>query len=135
MKESAKIEFRKSNKSEVDQAVPLIYSSGPDAFEYVFKNTRVVATDFLKYAFVREGGEFSFRNHYSLYLNDQMIGIGSVFNAKEAGRFTLHDAFKILRFYKFHSFPTLKNGIKIERIIRLPHKNEIVLAHLAIESD
>ena len=60
------IELKPSKKEEVEVAVPLIYSSGPPTFEYVFKNKQVVAPDFLKYAFVREGGEFSYQNHYSL---------------------------------------------------------------------
>ena len=57
-----KTKLQKSTPSEVDKAVPLIYSSGPDAFEYVFKNNHVDAKDFLKYAFVTSGGEFSYKN-------------------------------------------------------------------------
>lgn len=34
------LELRPSKKEEVAQAVPLIYSSGPPSFEYVFKMIR-----------------------------------------------------------------------------------------------
>ena len=30
------IKFRQARISDIDAAVPLIYSSGPDAFEYIF---------------------------------------------------------------------------------------------------
>lgn len=126
------IELRPSKKEEVAIAVPLIYSSGPPSFEYVFKNKQVAAQDFLRYAFVREGGEFSFQNHHSLYQDGQMVGIGSAFNAKEASGFTVADALKIFRFYGFKSFPTIKSGLKIEQLIKLPKGNEIALAHLGI---
>jgi len=106
------IELRPSKKEEVAQAVPLIYSSGPPSFEYVFKNDRVVAQDFLRYAFVRAGGEFSYQNHYSLYWEDKMVGIGSVFDAKQASGFTLTDAMNIFRFYKFDSLGPVKSGLK-----------------------
>ena len=127
------IELRPSKKEEVAQAVPLIYSSGPPSFEYVFKNDRVVAQDFLRYAFVREGGEFSYQNHYSLYWEDKMVGIGSVFDAKQASGFTFADAMNIFRFYKFGSLGPVKSGLKVEKLILLPTKQEIAIAHLGIE--
>ena len=126
------IELKKSNPKEVAIAAQLIYSSGPDAFEYVFKNKQVTAVDFLKHAFVREGGEFSFDNHHSLYVGGKMVGIGSVFNAKQAGTFTKADAFNILRFYKWKSPAVLRHGFQVEAMIKLPKKQEIVLAHLGV---
>ena len=126
------IELRPSKKEEVEVAIPLIYSSGPDAFEYVFKNKQVNAQAFLRHAFVRQGGEFSYQNHYSLYQNGQMVGVGSAFNAKEASAFTVADALNIFRFYGFKSFPTIKSGLKIEKLIKLPEGDEIALAHLGI---
>ena len=129
---SKNIELKKSQASEVAIAVPLIYSSGPDAFEFVFKNSQVSAKDFLSFAFVQAGGEFSFDNHYSLYVDGKMVGIGSVFNAKRADTFTKFDALKILRFYQFRSLPILKNGLQVEKIIKLPKQQEIVLGHLGI---
>lgn len=129
------IELRPSKKEEVDLAVPLIYSSGPPTFEYVFKNKEVAAQVFLKYAFVREGGEFSYQNHHSLYLDGQMVGVGSAFNAKEASGFTVADALNIFRFYGFKSFSAIKPGLKVEKMIKLPKGNEIALAHLGIASE
>ena len=127
------LELRPSKKEEVNQAVPLIYSSGPPSFEYVFKNDKVTAQDFLRYAFVREGGEFSYQNHYSLYWEDKMVGIGSVFDAQQAGGFTVADAMNIFRFYKFGSLGPVQSGLKIEKLILLPKKKEIAIAHLGVE--
>ena len=129
------IRLRPSKKEEVDQAVPLIYSSGPPTFEYVFKNTKVEAQDFLRYAFVREGGEFSYQNHYSLYDKEQMVGVGSVFNTKQASSFTVADALNIFRFYKFSSFGAIKSGLQVEQLILLPKKEEIVIGHLGVEPE
>lgn len=127
------MELRPSKKEEVAQAVPLIYSSGPPTFEYVFKNDKVGAIDFLNHVFVREGGEFSYQNHYSLYDEGKMVGIGSVFSSKESTKFTVADALNIFRFYQFGSFGIVKRGLQVESIIKLPIKKELVLAHLAIE--
>ena len=127
------IELHPSKPTEVAIAVPLIYSSGPDAFEFVFKNSKVSAIDFLKYAFVKEGGEFSYDNHYSLYQGDNMVGIGSVFDTKKAATFTKYDGLNILKFYGLKSLGTIRRGLQVEPIIQLPKTNEIVIAHLGIQ--
>ena len=121
-----------SKPTEVEQAVPLIYSSGPDAFDYVFKNSRVNATDFLKYAFVWRGGEFSYENHYSLYFDDQMVGIGGVYDARQASKFVISEARNIMGFYKLRCPAVIKHGLQVERIIKLPVKKEITIGHLGI---
>lgn len=129
------ISLRKSQPSERALATSLIYSSGPPSFEFVFKNKKSSAIDFLNYAFTREGGEFSYDNHYSLYLNDEMVGIGSAFGAKRGQAFTLYEARNILRFYKLNCAPVIFHGLQIEGLIKLPKKNEVALAHLAIKPE
>lgn len=129
------VELRKSTPQEVDLAVPLIYASGPDAFEYVFKNDKVGAQDFLKHAFVKEGGEFSYQNHYSLYQDRVMVGVGSIFDAKEASTFMASDIKRILEFYKFNSLGIGRRGLQVEKIIKHPIREEVALAHLSITPD
>ena len=71
--------------------------------------------------------------HYSMYQNNEMIGIGSVFNAKEAGAFTVADALNIFRFYGLKSFAAIKSGLKVEKLIKLPENHEIAIGHLGIK--
>ena len=120
---------------DVDQAVPLIYASGPPSFEYVFQNDTYKAQDFLKFAFVKPGGEFSFDNHYALYDGEELVGVGAVFSKARAASFTVKDALDIVRFYGFGFLARAINGLKVETMIKLPKKNEIVLGHLGIKEN
>lgn len=126
------IALHKSTHLEVDLAVPLIYASGPDAFEYVFKNDKIGAQDFLRHAYVKTGGEFSFQNHYSLYLDDDMVGIGSVYGSKTASGFMRADIKNIFRFYKLGGLSVCRRGLQVEKMIKYPVEKEVTLAHLAI---
>ncbi len=126
------IKFRKCTPNDVEKAVPLIFSSGPTAFSYVFQNDQNHATDFLKYAFQRKGGEFSFDNHYALMLEDELVGIGSIFSGKRANGFTPKDFLNIVSFYKHKSLPVLFKGFRTEQVIQLPKSDEICIAHLGI---
>lgn len=127
------IKLRQCTPDDLEQAIPLIYSSGPDAFEYVFKNDRVTAQDFLRYAFCRKGGTFSYDNHHALIENEKLLGIGAVYAHTQVNAFTLKDASSILQFYKHRAFPIVVRGLRTEQIILPPQKNEILLANLGVD--
>ena len=51
------IEIRAARPEDVETAVPLIFSSGPDTFNYVFSHrTHTNAEGFLRRTFVKETG-------------------------------------------------------------------------------
>ena len=135
MEISPLIKFRSCKPSDVNDAVPLIYSSGPTSFDYVFKDNKSNSEDFLSYAFVTKGGEFSFDNHIGMIYNEEFIGIGSSFSAAAGMSFLVYDPIKIIKHYKLRSIRTMAKGLKVEQVIKLPKGNEIVLAHIAIKED
>lgn len=126
------ISFRKCLPSDVLDAIPLIYASGPDAFNYVFKNDNFDALGFLHYAFTSKGGEFSYDNHYVMIKSNSIIGIGTTFDYKEAKKFARFDGFKIIKYYGLRSPSVLSRGLKVEKIIKHPQVGEIIIAHIAI---
>lgn len=127
-----RITFRPCIPEDVHEAIPLIFESGPLAFDYVFKNKRVASTDFLKFAFQRKGGEFSFDNHIALLVNKKLVGIGAVFSGEKSNDFMFRDFINIVRFYKMGAWVVVARGLRIEQIIRPPQKHEVCLAHIAI---
>jgi len=114
-------------------AVPLIYASGPAAFDFVFKNEQQTALDFLHFAFTRKGGEFSYDNHYALWGEGQLVAVGAVFGNRKASTFTMNEVINMISFYGWKSLPRGLNGLKIETMILLPKKNEITLGHLGVQ--
>lgn len=129
------IKLRPSTPKDLEQAIPLMYSSGPDVFEYVFKNEQVNALDFLRYAFPIKGGEFAYDNHYALCQDDEIVGMGAIYSAKRASSFLLKDILKIIRFYKWKALPVLIKGLRVEQIMKPPKKNEIAIAYLGINPE
>lgn len=126
------IAFRTCVPEDVEKAVPLIYSSGPSAFDYVFKTNSITSHDFLKYAFQREGGEFSFDNHSAVVVHESLVGVGAIFTSTRAKKFMFKDFLNIVRFYRFGAFGVLIRGLRIEQILRPPNKNEVYLGHLGV---
>lgn len=130
-----KLSFRPAKPEDVAVAVPLIYSSGPPSFEYVFKvSEEKDAQSFLRYAFVRPGCEFSYTNHICVLDDSQnVIAIGSTFGSKEVNSFTFTAIKFIFSNYGIRKgIQTILRGLEVEKIIPPPKGNTQVLAHLAV---
>ncbi len=133
MSHDSDIHFRPCIADDVEQAVPLILSSGPDAFRYVFQNKHHSPGEFLHYAFVRKGGEFGYGNHYALLQQDRIVGIGSIFDGSKAQGFMVKDFFNIINFYGLSCFGVVARGLRAERIIPPPRSSEVCIGHLGID--
>ncbi len=130
------IHFRPATSADVNEAVPLIYSSGPDAFEYIFKDLKKGnAEQFLRFAFQKKGGELGYGNHVCATINGKVVGIGAIWSGKKSLRFMLSDIQKIIAFYGiFKCIAVLLRGLKLEMLIHPPKKKEFALGHLGIDA-
>jgi hypothetical protein len=94
------VTFRPATAADTEVAVPLLYSSGPDVFDYVFAHPRRgSALDFLGHAFPNGAGEFGHRNHTVVLMDGRIVGIGAAFGARRAYRSALGTGRQILTFY------------------------------------
>ncbi|HEY0262635.1 MAG TPA: hypothetical protein VGB95_06385, partial [Chitinophagales bacterium] len=118
--------FSPSQKHEVAEIVPLIYSAGPEAFDYVFTTSKQKALDFLTYAFPREGGEFGYRNHITVKSGNEIIGTGSVFCGNESLKFTVDALKAIVGFYKWQAVGVIIRGLRTEAVLMPPIGSEFV---------
>ena len=113
--------------------VPLIFSSGPDAFNYVFSHrTKTNAQGFLEKAFVREDSDFSYRNHICGTLDGQIVASGAAFSTTE-----MLSALKcIFGVYGLvHGIRVCKRGLEIERILPPPHGDMQYIAHIGVDPE
>jgi len=129
--------FRAATPGDANAAVPLIYSSGPAAFDYVFSHDRPGrALEFLRAAFVAGGGEFGFRNHVVAVLGGRVVAAGAAWDGRAALGFTAVAAAQILRFYgPLGAWGVIVRGLRIERVIRPPRPDEYYIAHLGVREE
>lgn len=136
--EIAIVEFqlRPACPEDAPLAVPLIYSSGPVAFDVVFADDQYPsALEFLQYAFRLPGGEFGYTNHTVVTHQEQVIGIGACFSAKASVAFMIAVIPQIIRFYGIlRGIRVIRKGLKVEQLFQLPPANNNYLAHLAVAS-
>ncbi|HEX7340557.1 MAG TPA: N-acetyltransferase [Rhodanobacteraceae bacterium] len=113
-------------------AVPLICSSGPAAFDYVFARGGGDATAFLRRAFVDGAGEFGWRNHVVAEYAGQVVAAGSGFGKADTRGFTVAAARQIARHFGVRAVGVIACGLRTERLIRPPVADEFYLGHLGV---
>lgn len=131
------LSFRPARPDDVFWAVPLIYSSGPAAFNYIFQHQQKgTALDFLRAAFTRPDGEFSYSNHTVVEQDGRFVGIGAAFSGDKNLAFTFAAAKVIFRFYGgLAAWPVIVKGLQAESVIQPPSSQELILAHLGVAAD
>ena len=115
------LSFRPARPEDVDAAVPLIYSSGPDAFDYAFARPgRNSAQDFLRHAFVQGGGQFGWRQHTVGELDGRVVAVGTVFGGEANLGYLLAASRQIFGFFGLGAAAVIRRGLQLERIICPP---------------
>ncbi|HET7268162.1 MAG TPA: N-acetyltransferase [Oleiagrimonas sp.] len=124
--------IRPACETDAEAAVPLIYSSGPAAFDYVFARAGADARAFLARAFVDGAGEFGHRNHVVGELDGKVVAAGAGFGYADTRSFTLAAARQILRHYGWRAGGPIVRGLRTERLIHPPTRGEFYLGHLGV---
>ena len=133
----AALTFRSAMPADVADAVPLIYSSGPSAFDYVFDiGTPLGAQEFLRFAYLRGGGEFGWQAHRVAEINGRVAAAGAAFDGRAVLRFTIAGALQILRFYgPIRAWGVMIRGLRTETVIRQPRAEEYYLCHVGVREE
>lgn len=130
------LQFRPATPADVNEAIPLIYASGPDVCEYIFKDLKKGSAEkFLHYAFQKSGGETSYTNHICATIGGKVVGIGAIWSGKDNLKFMLREIRNIFGFYGFfRGIGVLIRGLKSEFLMPPPKSNEYTLGHLGIDA-
>ena len=130
---SQEIQFRPANSQDAKTIAPLVYSSGPSAFDYIFShNTSLSALQFLEKTLQRPGGEFGFRNHRVAELDNEVVGVATSFTGKDSLSFMLVAIGQILRHYGPGAPGVMRRGLQVESMIVPPGREEFCIAHVGV---
>lgn len=127
--------IRHARPTDAEAAVPLMHSSGPEAFDYVFCARKAgEAHEFLDYAFKSGGGQFGCRNHLVACIGNKVVGIGACFGNES--RFTFADGRLIFKFFGArHAAGVISRGLKTGTVMPPPLDWEWMIAHLAVSNE
>ncbi len=128
------ITFRTACAEDVETAAGLIYSAGPEAFEFCFTSGDQTATSFLKSRFPKGDGFFGWRTHTVATIDGIVVGILATYSGREYHRLTLQTTMAILKFYRFISLPgVIRRSLKLSSLMPPPAKNVHYISNFAVD--
>ncbi len=130
-----KLTFRQAKIDDIDKAVPLIYSSGPASWEYVFgSNRKGSAINFLKFAFRKGYSQFGANNHIVGTIDGQVVACATYFSKNVQIKYLIQNLICILQYFPISEiFSVMIRGLKIEHVIKPPKKNSHCIAHVGVD--
>lgn len=120
--------IRSAVKKDSEQIIPLIYSSGPAAFDYVF-NTPIA---FLKKSYNKGRSQFGYQNHHVATLDEHVIASIACFDREQARVLQLGCILDMLKFYKWQFIANAIRGLRFETLIPKPKKLSLYIAHVGV---
>ena len=129
-----KIEFRPCRTDDAESAVPLIISSGPAAFDYIFADSGPEQTArFVARAFRDDGMELGYSAHTAMLLEGRLAAIGALWHAGNALPFMLAGVHQIYRHYgPLAGTRVVVRGLRMETVVKPPRKGVAYLGHFGV---
>ena len=114
------IEFRACTPADAELAVPLIISSGPAAFNYIFADTALEQMPhFVRRAFQDDGMELGHSVHTAMLLDGRLSAVGALWHAGQALPFMAAGVHQIYRHYgPLAGTRVVMRGLRMETVVK-----------------
>lgn len=116
--------------------VELMYSAGPELYDFIYKTAKHHAQDFIQFEFESGQGFCGYRNVTVALVDNKIVATGCFFDGKVYPKLTLGTLKNMIRFYgPLNIWPILLRLRHIESVMQQPKKSELYLSNFGVEPD
>ena len=130
----ANIKIRPARAEDVDAAVPLIYSSGPVVWDFLFGDGKPESSmPFLRQAWLSGKGVAGYKWHWLAEVDGQVLGSISVYSGVEYGQLSNQTALQVVKHFGFGCFRRFSQLLKFgKHLMPAPARNVDYVANLGV---
>ena len=129
-------QFRQAQPQDVEDAIPLIFSAGPQAVDYGFQSQDKTSEDFLRFSFVDGKGFLGCQNHTVITIDGKVVGIAAFYNFSTYARLSLEHFRQLWHFYPAPNLADLvTRGFHLKSIMPPPAQTMHYVAHFGVVKD
>jgi len=131
------VNFRPARPEDAEPMVPLVYSSGPAVFDYVFSHqTKVSAKEYLYRTLQQPAGEFGYKSHIVGTIDEKVVAAGAGFTGATTFPFFISAVKQIFGTYGLiGGINVSRRGLQTEGVIKPPKGNEFAVLHLGVDPE
>jgi ribosomal protein S18 acetylase RimI-like enzyme len=133
MSNTLDVRFRPSRPEDAAASAPLVHSSGPSSFDYVFTTATRDAHSFLRYALALPEGEFGCATHMVGTMDGRAVACGAGWRGGGGFRFLRATAMPFIRYMGLATLSAYRRGMQAEAIMPGPTPAEFYVGHLGVD--
>lgn len=127
------LNFRPATAEDAMAAAPMVYSAGPEAFDYILRMPGREALDFLRYTFADGAGYQGHRNHWVAEREGRVIGVGAFYSGRDELRLTVGFVRQVLAFYSFGvALGVIKRALEVAPMMKPIPKDMLYVANFGV---
>lgn len=127
------LQFRPATAADAPVAAPLVYSAGPEAFDYILRAAGREALEFLRDAFAQGAGYQGWRNHQVAERDGRVVGVGAFYSGRDEGRLTLGFVRQVLGFYPLHAaLGVIRRALEVAPMMKPVRRNMLYVANFGV---
>lgn len=97
----------------------MVYSAGPEAFDYILRTNKRTALDFLQMAFADGRGFQGHRIHWVAERDDRVVGVGAFYSGRDDLRLTVGFVRQVLAFYRYTETPgVIRRALQVAPMLK-----------------
>jgi ribosomal protein S18 acetylase RimI-like enzyme len=130
------IELRGARPEDVDAVFPLVYSAGPELFDYVFGVGTRTFEEYFRFAFPGRFGLNSHRAYTAAVRHGEVVGAVAFLYGRDTRRVDLGNAWTVLRFYGPRDALTVgRAAARLGPLLPPPRADELYISHGGIREE
>ncbi len=127
------MDIRTAQLSDQAQVIDLIYSAGPELYDFLYQTSAHRAQDFIAYEFASGRGFCGYPNVTVAVRDSTVVGTGCFFDGKNYDRLSLQTLRNMIAFYGWREIvPVLLHTAHIGSVMKRPKKDELYLSNFGV---
>ncbi len=130
------LDIRPARADDAAAAAPLVYSSGPEAYDYILRDGGKTALDFLRHAFADGRGFQGHRNHWVAERDGQVVGAGAFYSGRDELRLSIGFVAQILAFYPLlTAIAVIRRALQVAAMMKPVTRDMLYVANFGVAAE
>jgi ribosomal protein S18 acetylase RimI-like enzyme len=127
------MEIRTATPNDAPHIAPLIYSAGPELYDFLYKTSKHTPQAFIEFEFRSGKGFCGYRHVSVLAQNGQAVATGCLFDGKQFKTRTLQTVVNMFKFYgPIDVWSALRRSMHVESVMKPPKAGELYLSNFGV---
>lgn len=127
------MEIRPARPDDRGAIAALMYSAGPELYDFLYQTGRVAAPDFIAHEFASGRGFCGYRNVTVAVVEGEVVATGCFYDGRQHGALMRGTVVNALRFFRLREVaPLLLRSGHVDSVLTHPADDELYLANFGV---